>query len=141
MDALGGICMAFTWTENLAVGFSEIDTQHKELFKSVNDLLEATSHGKGRDEVGKIIQFLESYVVKHFAMEEKYMAKYNYPGLTTHQTQHVLFVNEFGQLKRQFEAEGATSHITLLIQSKVCDWLINHIGKTDKQLGPFLQSK
>ncbi|MHB9035807.1 MAG: hemerythrin domain-containing protein, partial [Armatimonadota bacterium] len=58
--------MAVQWTPDLAVGVREIDDQHRELFKRVNDLLEAMSKGKGRDEIAKVVAFLGNYVVTHF---------------------------------------------------------------------------
>lgn len=40
--------MALTWTDDLAVGFGLIDSQHKELFSRFNALLQACREGKGR---------------------------------------------------------------------------------------------
>ena len=37
------------WTKDLATGVNEIDDQHKELLKNMNELLVACRHGKGRD--------------------------------------------------------------------------------------------
>lgn len=64
------------WTEDLSVGVAEIDRQHQELFFQVNQLLEACHQAKGKEAVGKIVGFLENYVVRHSAKEEDYMTIY-----------------------------------------------------------------
>lgn len=133
--------MAVEWKESLAVGVKEIDDQHKELFKRVNDLFEACNQGKGKEEVGKIINFLGDYVISHFNTEEKLQQKYNYPDYPSHKKEHELFIQEFTELKKQFEAEGPTGLFVIKINKKVIDWLIQHIGRVDKALGAYLKDK
>lgn len=65
--------MAIEWTQDLSTGSDEIDNQHKELFRRINSLLDACNQGKGREEIGKTVQFLEDYVITHFSAEEEYM--------------------------------------------------------------------
>ncbi|MHB9038797.1 MAG: hemerythrin domain-containing protein, partial [Armatimonadota bacterium] len=74
-----------------------------------------------------------------FEMEEKHMVRYSYPQYATHKAQHTLFVTEFTGMKRNFDA-GATATSVIAVQKRINDWLINHIGKTDKALGAFLSS-
>ncbi len=133
--------MLIKWTPDLATGSSEIDNQHIELFERINSLLESMSRGKGREEVGKVITFLENYVVEHFGMEERYMNKLSYPGYSLHKGQHAQFLNEFSTIKRQFQNEGSSSLLAINIQRKVIDWLKNHISQVDKELGEFLKSR
>lgn len=133
--------MAIEWTEDLATGVSEIDNQHKELFKRINNMLEACNQGRGKEEVGRVIKFLEDYVVTHFTTEESYMTKHGYPEYPVHKAAHSLFIENFSGLKRKFETEGVGVHIVILTNSLVVDWLINHIRKVDKALGGFLKAK
>lgn len=130
--------MAFEWNQSLSVGVEQIDAQHRELFARVNKLLEATSQGKGRNEVGSTIDFLADYVVSHFASEERLMSQHSYPEYGAHKAQHDRFMQEFHALKDKFEAEGVTTVLIVQVQRKVCDWLVNHVSKVDKALGSFL---
>ena len=130
--------LAFQWNQSLSVGVDSIDDQHRQIFSRINRLLEATSQGKGRDEVGQVMQFLGSYVVGHFGAEETYMGQTSYPATAAHKAEHSAFLREFSDLSAQFRKEGATSQLVIAIQRKVCDWLINHIGKSDKQLAAHL---
>lgn len=133
--------MAILWTPDLATKVDEIDSQHRELFKRINDLLDACNQGRGKEEVQKVIRFLEEYVVTHFCEEEKYMEKYNYPGYKDHKAQHKEFAENFSQLKKQFDSEGPGVHIVISTNHIVVDWLRTHIRKVDKALGAFLQEK
>ncbi len=133
--------MAIEWTEDLATGVKEIDNQHKELFQRINNLLDACNHGKGKEEVKKVISFLEDYVITHFSEEEKYMGKYDYPDFMSHKKQHLEFMENFFRIKTQFEAEGPGVHIVVITNNLIVDWLRNHIRKTDRALGSFLKTK
>jgi hemerythrin len=133
--------MPIEWTDDLAVGIVEIDNQHQELFNQINQLLEACNQGKGKETVGKIIDFLGEYVVKHFSCEEENMKRFNYPEFTSHKAQHTEFIKSFGELRAKFEADGPGAHIVIMTNRVVVGWLNSHIRNVDKLLGAYLKSK
>ncbi|NLC52591.1 MAG: hemerythrin family protein [Firmicutes bacterium] len=133
--------MLVKWTPQYAVGVEEIDRQHQELFSKINDLLEACQRGEGKQEVGKVLSFLEEYVKVHFGTEEKTMLDNAYPEYTQHRAQHQKFVENFLELKAKFEAEGAGIWLVAQTNRVVVDWLIKHIMMTDTKLGKFLNAK
>lgn len=132
--------MATKWSDDLSIGIGLVDTQHKEIFTRVGNLLTAMGQGKGRDEVGKVLTYLADYVVKHFGAEEALMTKYNYGDYSKQKTEHTQFIKDFSTLKKEFEAEGATSHLVIKTQRQLCDWLTNHITNEDKKFGIFLKN-
>jgi hemerythrin len=133
--------MAIEWTEDLAVGSEQIDNQHKELFKMINHMLEACTQGKGKDVVDEIIGFLEEYVVTHFGTEENLMRLYNYPDYNTHKSHHEQFIKSFGELKKELTATGPGTHIVVMTNRIVVNWLNSHIRNVDKLLGAFLKNQ
>ena len=134
--------MSLEWNDNLASGSSDIDTQHKELFKRVNDLLAAFKTGTPRREnMTRIVQYLTDYVVFHFGTEEKYMAKYNYSSMSAHKAQHEQFVRTFLKLKDRMLLEGVNAPLAEDTRQLVVDWLINHIKYSDRALGMYLKLK
>lgn len=132
--------MAIQWTDDLATGVAEIDNQHKELFKRIDQLFRARNQAKGRLEIGKTIVFLEKYVDTHFAAEEKNMVKRHYPDYAAHKAQHAYFRNNLLNIKRQIDEEGPGVHIIILTNRMVIDWLRDHIRKLDRAFGGYLQS-
>ncbi len=133
--------MPIAWTVDLATGVDEIDDQHKELFRRIDNLLEACKQGKGKKEVEGVIAFLEDYVIQHFSEEERHMNERAYPEYGRHKVQHIEFMDNLRKLKDQFETEGPGVHVVLTTNRMVIDWLTNHIRKEDKALGSFLRSR
>jgi hemerythrin len=133
--------MALIWKETLSVGVNEIDNQHKELFKRINNLLDACTQGKGREEIKRTMGFLSDYVISHFGIEEELMNRYNYPDYASHRERHEKFKKEFAELKMKIEKEVTGLLTTLGTNHLLIDWWLNHIGKVDKALGAFLSGK
>jgi len=134
--------MAIQWSDNLASGSTDIDTQHKELFQRINSLLAAFEKGTaGIDEVTKTVQYLTDYVVFHFGNEEKYMAKYDYSSSSAHKAQHAQFVKNFLKLKERLMSKGMNAQLAVEMKELCVDWLINHIKYSDRALGMHLKLK
>lgn len=133
--------MNIAWTDDLATGIDEIDSQHKDLFQRLNDLLDACSQQKGKEEIGKFLNFLSDYVILHFAAEEREMMKHQYPGIIDHKIEHSKFTLAIGDLKKEFAQQGARIDVVLVAVRTSFEWLQFHIRKTDKALGVFLKAK
>jgi hemerythrin-like metal-binding protein len=133
----------YTWTEELEVGIETIDSQHREMFRAFNALLGDPERPDSAipGEVPWMIGFLEDYVVNHFGMEELYMRRYNYPGYAEHKAEHSRFISMFYDLRDEVDAEGITPAAAQRIAAAVGDWLVGHIGVTDRELGKFLKEK
>ncbi|NOZ59561.1 MAG: hemerythrin family protein [Euryarchaeota archaeon] len=128
------------WSERLATGVEEIDSQHRELFRRINSLLEACSQRRGEEKIAEVMDFLEEYIVVHFGTEERYMRRYNYPGYSSHRAQHAKFISEFSELRRRLRS-GRVSTVVIPTNRLLVDWWINHIGGSDRELGEFLKGR
>jgi len=133
--------MTMEWKKDFEVGLHDIDEQHKELFNIINNLMESINSGRGRQEIEKVLKFLQDYVVDHFKKEEGYMKKFNYPGYANHKDQHDLFIANYNSINRFFEAWGASDGLVDMINRWVSNWLSDHILKVDKELGNFISAK
>ncbi len=123
------------WSPDLSVNVSEIDIQHQQLFKMINDLDDAMRQGKGKDVVGKIINGLLSYTITHFGKEEKYFAQFNYPDAEPHKAAHGKFIDKVKGFKNDFET--GKLGLSIQVMSFLNDWLRDHIKVVDKKYGPF----
>jgi hemerythrin len=128
-----------TWTPALATGVQSIDDQHKEIFRRVNVLLEASSKGQAQTKIAETIQFLGSYVVRHFTDEERVMVQNRYPRYPEHKALHVRFVEDFGALVKEYERHGASTTLVLSLQRRVVDWLLHHISTEDRAIGAHIE--
>ena len=133
--------MAFVWSDDLATGNAAIDTQHKQLVKSVNDLMVAISSGQGRESINSTMKFLIDYTLKHFADEEKMQQQYNYPDYPNHKKLHEAFKVTVSGLAKQLETEGATVGVVAKVNSNMGGWLINHIQREDKKIAEHIRKQ
>ncbi|MEN8261963.1 MAG: bacteriohemerythrin [Nitrospirota bacterium] len=132
------------WTEDLSVGNETIDSQHRELFDRINDLVAAIKQKTCKYKIGDVIKFLDDYIVYHFGEEEKIMQKYRYPDYAKHKAQHKIFLDNFEKLKVELpKLEGGKKpgsyDLSVETNQVVIDWILLHIASVDKQLGEFLK--
>lgn len=129
------------WSDELTTGVSEVDRQHQELIRLVNDFHDALLQGRGREVVEKTIGFLSNYVAEHFKMEEQLMMRHNYTGFAAHKREHERFISEFTALAGEFSKTANNSFAAITVQKQVVQWLVNHIMKVDKEMAKFLKTK
>ncbi|NJD55364.1 MAG: bacteriohemerythrin [Nitrospirae bacterium] len=127
------------WTEDLAVGVEAIDSQHKELFRRINGLVDAIGQGKCKSVIDSVITFLEDYAVVHFSAEESSMVKNAYPEYDQHRKQHSLYLANLSDLKKELAEDGPSYVLSVTTNQVVVDWIISHILQTDMKFGEYLK--
>ena len=132
--------MAYTFDATLETGNALIDSQHKQLIETVNSLYDACSKGKGREEINKVLDFMASYVAKHFADEERLQAQYNYPEQLRHKQYHDDFRKTVTEWEKKLKADGATITLFMEVNSIIGGWLLNHIKSQDKKVAEHIKA-
>ena len=125
------------WNESLSVGIALIDDQHKEWFAKADALFEAGKKGQGKEYVGEMLQYLDSYTRKHFADEERYMLSISYPGYDEQERAHTAFIDQLQKLRDDYTASGGSLATILGANKMVIDWLTKHILNMDKKIGEY----
>jgi hemerythrin-like metal-binding protein len=128
-----------TWGPMLAIGYGDIDAQHKRLVELVNELDDAMRAGKGRDVVGGTLNELVRYTQQHFAFEEKLMDQYGVPSSAAHKAEHRQLIADVSAFVTKFQNGSAS--VSTELMSFLRDWLSNHILKTDRALARELLSR
>ena len=137
--------MHIPWTPALSVGIEEIDNQHKELLQRVFVFFETLRAGNGPGEIPALFGFLERYVRTHFSLEEQYMTKFyaedgGYAEEKVHRAEHRAFVRDFSAFKEEILENGTSPLLVAEFQKWIANWLVGHIGKTDRALGRYLSA-
>ncbi len=133
--------MAFLWDKKLETGNAMIDQQHKQLIIAINDLLQACSSRKGKEEVTKTMKFLYDYTEKHFSDEEKLQLQYRYPDYTNHKRYHEEFKKVVRELSMQLQKEGPNIAVISKVNTSVGGWLLNHIQREDVKVATHIKSQ
>ena len=132
--------MRYKWDKLLETGNSIIDNQHRQLFSALNELTEAHGSGNGSAELERVLDFLNSYVVKHFGDEEKIMRQIGYSDYGIHKLYHESFKTTVSDLTRQLLEGNDSEEFILQVGTTIADWLNNHIKGDDFKLAAHLQS-
>ena len=132
--------MAYKWDSSLETGYDKVDNQHKQLVAAVNNLMEASSSGKGDEAVMDTLDFLTGYAVKHFFDEEKLQVDYEYPDYLNHKRLHDDFKTTVGDLVQRVRGEGPTETIIGEVSSIIGAWLLNHIKGDDFRMAAFVKA-
>ena len=130
--------MTIAWTPDLAVGVSQIDEEHKELFERVNALLLAMREARAKEQLAPLMGFLDDYVTTHFGNETRLMQQYRYPQAAGHLEEHHHFTQELKRMAAELDRGGPTALLTIKLNKLLCEWLRDHVSGTDKRLGQFL---
>lgn len=123
-----------------SVGIKEIDRQHSILVELINRLDYGLTHKIGKETMEDIINYLVDYTVFHFGYEEKLLAENGWQELATHKTIHQAFVNKVASYQQQLKHRDV-NEIAESILEFLKDWLLEHISKSDKKYGVFLNAK
>lgn len=135
------------WNESLSVGFKKIDEEHRELFKTIRELVDAINQHTCKYKIDDVIKFLENYTKNHFSMEEKYMMEYGYPEYSSHRKEHEKFMTTFAGLKQELEkikssgSYAGSYELSVTTDQVLVDWLLDHIARVDRKFGEFLKNK
>ncbi|CAK0764771.1 hemerythrin [Gammaproteobacteria bacterium] len=126
------------WEDDLSVGISRVDEQHKVLISLINRLNAAMKKRMSATVTGEILKELVDYTKSHFSMEEELFKRYRYPEPehSNHLRAHVHFVKNLEEVQQKFLRGDGTVGIKIL--NFLRRWLIEHIKGTDKKYVPFL---
>lgn len=132
--------MRYEVTQELITGNALIDSEHRQLFDAVNNLMDACSQGQGRTQIQSTTTFLSNYVIKHFQDEERLQTQNKYPDYTAHKTFHDGYRNQLAQTAQELLREGPTVK-ALGDLNRMIGVLVSHIRVEDKRLARYIQEQ
>jgi hemerythrin-like metal-binding protein len=115
----------FPWKDAYNVGLGQVDAQHKQLVKLINDLHGAMQTGKAKEAIGSILDELIRYTERHFADEEAMLRARGYTKLAAHHAIHLDLTRQVMDLRDKFKTSKLT--ISLEVMQFLKTWLSSHI--------------
>lgn len=132
--------MHYEVTPDLVTGNNLIDSEHRQLFAAVNDLMDACSRGEGRAKIENTVRFLIDYVAKHFRDEEDLQVRSKYPAYPTHKVFHDGYRRQLSDTAQELLQQGPTVK-ALGDLNRVVGVLVSHIRTEDKRLAKHVKEQ
>ena len=121
----------FPWRDAYSVHIPQIDGQHQQLVKLINDLHSAMLKGDGNHALGRILDQLVLYAENHFSYEETLLHERGYSALAPHRAEHQKLTAQVRGLQEQFRSGKLL--MTVGVMQFLKEWLANHILTRDMQ--------
>lgn len=131
--------MKYELTKDLETGNALIDSEHRELFRMINNLQEACAKGQGRSRVESTAKFLVDYVKKHFRDEENLQKSVGYPSYQVHSKFHENYIAQIEAGAKGILASNADI-ASLAELNKLIGILVAHIRTEDRKLAAYASS-
>ena len=119
------------WEAKYETGNTQVDNEHKEIFKLVQKLIEVKVENEAEN-VTATIDFLANYTINHFNHEEELMKESSYPAIDIHKKQHGDFLSQVVALRARVIEEADIEVSIIDIKKVIINWLIDHVLGSDK---------
>jgi hemerythrin-like metal-binding protein len=120
-----------------ALQIPSIDEQHFTIIRLLNQIADMSKEALGEQDLMDVFSSLQDYAITHFSHEEECMRKAGFPGLSNHKKDHDFFLRNLTLLKLKLR-DNAVLPATEMADF-LSDWLINHIGKRDREYLPYFE--
>lgn len=128
-----------SWQPEPAATMAEIDRQHQNLVRIIQNLHRAIAAGRGQEVIESALAQVVNYTIYHFATEEDLMQQHGFPGIVAHRIAHndlTLKIFGFQEEHAVGKPEAAEGLLNFLQQ-----WLEEHTWKKDNEFALFLNAK
>jgi hemerythrin-like metal-binding protein len=125
------------WKEEYRLGVKTIDSQHRQLFEMVDNLLRVidnSKHGDYKKECADAVSFLYDYTINHFRFEEGYQESIEYADIDAHKLQHKRFVLTVDNFARRMAESDYDMKVVKAFSGSLVAWLNYHVAETDQKI-------
>ncbi len=129
------------WDTQYSVKDEFIDSQHKNIVKAINALIDAIDDGKTGSFCVKLYTALKAYAERHFAHEEQMLLENHFPDLKNHKDQHRLYIKKIEEMHQKFSNNEENLEIELEMLDFLKEWFYKHILKSDFEYVDYFQKK
>ena len=126
----------FDWAPDMETGYSDIDTQHKQLFKIGRDLeqlIRIQCIGVTDKQLLDVVCELRDFTGYHFYVEESMMQEMDYPRINTHKKFHKKCSDYVMKLDLPKIKEEPVKQLKL-VKDEVQSWIMTHVLSEDKDM-------
>lgn len=121
----------FPWKEEYNLGIGQIDKQHVEIVKLMNELYDSIHYAKENYVIKDVFVRLLKYANYHFTLELELFQKYHYAEERIHIDEHKYYINKVKtiMINELLTEKNAALDVLHFLRS----WFENHMMKTDRE--------
>jgi len=124
------------WKDDFLVGVADVDHEHRELIRLINELHDAMSAENATLTVMDFLGEIYAHVSAHFALEEKIMRERRYDQYREHKNEHEQLLDELRDIMDDYEENAYFSDEEFA--SHVGRWFSEHFKTRDARLHKYL---
>ena len=140
MKDTGALGEGIVWDDEQLTGNTLIDTQHKEIFARISDLLRRCEDGGDKENLEEAFAHLTNYAARHFIDEEALQVEYSYPGYARHKNEHEEYRISIAELTERYRLSGLSYKLIKDVNRIIVRWLVDHINSEDKMMTEYIRS-
>ena len=111
------------WSDEYLIGIEELDWEHKDLFKRLNELHEEWARHDDKAKIRDCLREIHVRVLAHFALEERFMRDTNHSNYEQHKREHDDFLDVIVDIIEEFRAGPELSQGDAL-EAQLQRWII-----------------
>jgi hemerythrin len=128
--------------DDLLVGHSVIDAQHRELYERVEKFRALTVGGETDEHALRhFILYIHEYTVLHFRTEEELMHELHYPGQWEHVDEHFAFWRDVLNVMEVCERLKYSPLCGQRVFALVSNWMREHVENEDRALAEWIRAR
>ncbi len=134
----------YYFTDDCLIGVEGIDSEHRELFRIINEtqeLLDNQILNDKYDRIMEMVERLDQYAEEHFKHEEAYMESIRHPELALQKQQHLFFCDKINSITNSFSSDNAQQAVLEDLLRYLVTWLYRHIISSDLMIGKLKPSE
>ena len=122
------------WKDSLSTGHPEIDEEHREIYRRMNDLGHAIKCGADETTLTNLVEVLLEYAHEHFRHEEHVMECARCTHRKANCEAHRLFVERLNIWLNLANSTRLPRSMILDLHEETTHWIEQHIGRIDVHL-------
>lgn len=115
----------------METGHPQIDAEHREIIRQLDELKSAIDAGAGRERTVELITILHRYALGHFAHEEAHMIRVHCPLRTANCAAHAEFAQKMAGWLDLLTFSGTPVSLVLEVHRESIGWIERHILHVD----------
>lgn len=120
-----------TWSQEFETGHSQIDAEHREFIRQLNELKAAIDAGAGTERTVELIVLLQKYALGHFAREEAHMHRVGCPTHKENCAAHAEFADKLAGWLELLTYSGTPVSLLTEVHRESLAWIVAHIKNID----------